>query len=176
MSTKLKIVTPTCWLVLSDSDERVGLLTARDSQYTLLTNKHSRVRFTSKEDVNKHFNRDIFSDVTASNKDTIVLNISSNSTVGAYPTKFVDPVDVFVTGCTLPLFAKNAKSSTYFSAGYYCLGFPKMWQPAFCPKYQTLLTYGYKGPFTTEEEMQVTLVQLRRDANERDKKTRSTNQ
>jgi hypothetical protein len=76
--------------------------------------------------------------------------------IKGYPTATNNPVEV--EHDTLPLYVKTPTSKSVMAAGYYILKFSGMgWQYAFCPKYETLEKYPYKGPWATEWEMNLQL-------------------
>jgi len=163
MSVKLKPITETSWLVLGDTDDiRVGLLTKMRDEYILMV-KGEKQKFLDKRAVNGYFKEDIFENVVeAEDKSTAQKDFFING----YPVDFDNPHEVILKGNSLPLFSKKSTSDVYYSAGYYCLHFPKNWMPAYCPKLSTLDTYQYAGPFKTEFEMRSALTRLRKEFNE----------
>ena len=82
--------------------------------------------------------------------------------INGYPVDFDCPNEVVLKGNRLPLFSKKPSSEVYYSAGYYCLDFPRNSMPAFCPKLSTLETYSYAGPFKSEMEMRSELHKRRK--------------
>jgi hypothetical protein len=159
MSIKLKPITPTSWLVISDTDDnRIGLLTEIRNQYVLMV-KGEKQQFVNRKEVNIFFNEDVFSNVIESVTEQIV---KKDYYVNGYPVDSDNPSEVVLRGNSLPLYSKKSTSDVYYSAGYYCLNFPKDWQPAFCPKLSTLETYEYAGPFKTELEMKSELSRVRK--------------
>ena len=54
----------------------------------------------------------------------------------------------------LPIYTKDRKSKSYFSAGYYAVKLNNTWARQFCPKLITLNRYEYCGPFSTLEAAQ----------------------
>jgi hypothetical protein len=167
---KLKPITETSWLVLSDTDERVGLLTSSiKDRYTLMV-KNVKKNFTSKQEVNDYFEEDVFSQVIEIEKEE---DVKKDYFIKGFPVDFDSPFEICIPGNSLPLFSKKASSDILYSAGYYCLNFPKNWMPAYCPKLSTLQTYTYLGPFKTEKEMKFMLAKERKEKNERDKKSRN---
>ena len=169
MLAKLKYITPTSWLVMTDVDERVGLLTTVSDNYTLMI-KDVKQRFSSKQEVNEFFNHDIFAEVSK-----IATTKKTDCFINGYPARCESPVEILVAGETLPLYSKTENSDTYFSAGYYCIEFPKLVVSAFGPKYATLQAYPYSGPFYTEGDMKIELTRLKKEKHERDSKARNTN-
>lgn len=162
MTIKLKPITETSWLVIGDTDDtRIGLLTETRDKYVLMV-KGEKQQFLNRKEVNKFFNEDVFQNVVeATTEDPTKKDFFING----YPVDFNGPNEVLIKGNSLPLFSKKATSEVYYSAGYYCLNFPKNWMPAYCPKLSTLETYTYAGPFKTELEMRTELVKLRKTKN-----------
>jgi hypothetical protein len=157
---KLKPITDTSWLVLGDTDDiRVGLLTTIRDEYVLMAAGEKK-KFLSRKEVNTYFKEDIFDNVV---EPTVVSNEKKDFFINGFPVDFDSPNEVIIKGNALPLFSKKSTSEIYYSAGYYCLNFPKNWMPAYCPKLSTLETYEYAGPFKTELEMRTQLVKLRKE-------------
>lgn len=162
MSVKLKTLTETSWLVIGDTEEtRIGLLTEARNEYVLMIKGEKR-KFLNKKDLNKFFSEDVFRNVV---KDITGNEDKKDYYINGYPVDFDNPNEVIIKGNKLPLFSKKATSDVYYSAGYYCLNFPKNWMPAFCPKLSTLESYDYEGPFKTELEMKTALTKLRKEKN-----------
>jgi hypothetical protein len=162
MSVKLKPITETSWLVIGDTDDnRIGLLTEIRNQYVLMV-KGEKQQFINRKEVNKFFNEDVFQNVVEPITDA---NVKKDYFINGYPVDFDGPNEVLIKGNKLPLFSKKATSDVYYSAGYYCLHFPKNWMPAYCPKLSTLETYEFAGPFKTEMEMRSSLTKNRKEKN-----------
>lgn len=160
MSVKLKPITETSWLVIGDTDDnRIGLLTEIRSQYVLMV-KGEKQQFLNRKEVNKFFNEDVFENVV---EPVINDGVKKDYFISGYPVDFDSPNEVIIKGNKLPLFSKKATSEVYYSAGYYCLHFPKNWMPAYCPKLSTLETYEYAGPFKSEMEMRSALTKNRKE-------------
>lgn len=163
MTIKLKPITDSSWLVIGDTDDtRIGLLSEVRNQYTLMI-KGEKKHFLDRKSINNYFNEDIFQNVVAETDDA---GAKKDFFINGYPVEFDNPHQVILAGNTLPLFNKKATSEVYYSAGYYCLNFPRNWMPAYCPKLSTLETYEYAGPFKTEIEMKSELTRLRKEKNQ----------
>lgn len=162
MTTRLKPITETSWLVISDTDDnRIGLLTEIRNQYILMV-KGEKQQFINRKEVNSFFNEDVFQNVV---EPTVNENVKKDFFISGYPVDFDSPNEVLIMGNKLPLFSKKATSEVYYSAGYYCLHFPKNWMPAYCPKLTTLEAYEYTGPFKSEMEMRSSLAKNRKEKN-----------
>lgn len=162
MTVKLKPITETSWLVIGDSEEtRIGLLTEVRNEYVLMV-KGEKKKFINRKEVNSYFSEDVFKNVVEVEAEP---EVKKDYYINGYPVDFDNPNEVILKGNKLPLFSKKATSDVYYSAGYYCLHFPKNWMPAYCPKLSTLETYEYAGPFKTELEMRTSLTKLRKEKN-----------
>lgn len=161
MSVKLKSITEKSWLVLNDAedkDSRIGLLTEIRDQYILMISG-AKQNFLDRKEVNNFFNEDVFSSIIEHEPEEAV---EKTYFINGYPVNFPSPYEVLIAGCKLPIFSKKTTSDVYYSAGYYCLNFPKNWMPSMSPKLSTLQTYEYSGPFKTESEMRSELTRLRK--------------
>ena len=162
MSVKLKPITETSWLVLGDTEEtRIGLLSEIRNQYILMAMGEKK-QFLNRKEVNKYFQEDVFQNVVQSEEPE---EVKKDYYINGYPVDFDNPSEVIIKGNKLPLFSKKATSDVYYSAGFYCLNFPKNWMPAYCPKLSTLESYEYAGPFKSEIEMRSALTKLRKEKN-----------
>lgn len=159
MSVKLKPITEHSWLVISDTDDtRVGLLTEIRDRYVLMAQGEKR-QFLGRKEVSSYFKENVFDNVVTEEKS----EVKKTYYINGFPVDFENPSEVIVKGNSLPLFSKKSTSDVYYSAGYYCLNFPRNWMPAYCPKFSTLQTYEYAGPFKTELEMRTSLTRLRKE-------------
>jgi hypothetical protein len=167
MSIKLKPITETSWLILGEAEDiRIGLLTQIRNEYVLIAMGEKK-KFLDRKAVNGYFNEDIFK-TTVQNEPQ--EEVKKDYYINSYPVDFDSPNEVIIKGTNLPLFSKKVTSDVYYSAGHYCLHFPKNWMPAYCPKLSTLEAYEYAGPFKSELEMRSQLTKLRKDKNSRKNK------
>lgn len=161
MSIRLKPITETSWLVISDVDgNRIGLLSQLRNQYTLMI-KDVKKHFLNRKEVNDYFKENIFENTV----ETTEQEEKKDYFINGYPVDFDNPHEVLIAGNKLPLFSKKATSEVYYSAGYYCVNFPKNWVASYCPKLSTLNAYEYAGPFKSEMEMKTNLSRLRKEKN-----------
>lgn len=160
MTVKLKPITENSWLVLGDTEDvRIGLLSEVRNQYVLMV-KGVKQHFLNRKDVTTFFKEDVFNNLVEVES---AVKPQTDYFINGFPIDFENPHEVISTGTNLPLFSKKASSDVYYSAGHYCLNFPKNWMPAFCPKLSTLQTYEYAGPYKTEMEMKSNLQRLRKE-------------
>lgn len=153
---KLRPITEKSWLVLTDTMDRIGLLSEQQNKFILLI-KGLRTSFDNKTEINNFFNEDIFSNVTKLKEDS-----SKEFFIDGYLADFNNPHEIS-DDHALPLYAKTPTSKIYYAAGYYCVNFPKGHMPAFCPKLATLDKYGYEGPYKSDKEMKFILAKLRKE-------------
>lgn len=159
MSVKLKEITDKSWLVLGDAEEyKIGLLTQIKDQYTL-TIRGQKQNFYNKKELNKYFKEDVFSKPAEAFSQEA---IKKEYFINGYPINFDNPIEVTREDTKLPLYSKKESSDVIYTAGYYCVNFPKNWMPSFCPKLATVQTYGCVGPFKTRNEMKSALIKLRK--------------
>jgi hypothetical protein len=90
------------------------------------------------------------------------INKTSACFVDGYPINIKYPHEIYNIDVDLPLYSKTKASNILYSAGYYCVNFPKSWIPVFCPKLSTLKAHKYIGPFKTKEEVRKTLSEVRK--------------
>ncbi len=162
MTIKLKSITETSWLVLGDTEDlRIGLLTEILNEYTLMI-KGEKKKFLNRKEVNKYFKEDIFNNIV---EPEIVTEVKKDYFINGYPVDFPTPHEVLLKGNKLPLFSKKASSEVFYSAGWYCLHFPRNIMPSYCPKLSTLEAYTFDGPYKSELEMRTNLTRLRKEKN-----------
>ena len=107
MSIKLKPITETAWLVISDTeDNRIGLLTEIRNQYVLMV-KGEKQQFLNRKEVNTFFNEDVFDNVV---EPTVEPAVKKDYFINGYPVDFDSPNEVIIKGNKLPLFSKKATS------------------------------------------------------------------
>jgi len=154
---KLKVITNNNWIVLSENDEKLGMLLEITNRYILMI-KNNKYEFESREEVVKHFNGDIFNNVVS----PVIQEKQIEKYIDGYPVDFESPIECKLENNDLPLFIKKEDSKIYYVAGYFCLNYPKGWMPALCPKLSTLESYEYKGGFKDELSMRTELQKLRK--------------
>ena len=60
----------------------------------------------------------------------------------------------------LPIYTREAKSRSYFCAGFYVVNQNAEWNVQHCPKLITLNRHEYLGPYMTESQAQKDLIQV----------------
>lgn len=144
----LRQLTDTSWVVQCPTSEngRLGILAKTTNGYYLSGTK-GKTELKTKEDVTAFFGLDVFEHIVKPKEEKGTL-----SSVNGYPTKLNIEVFQVKSKTNLPLFTKREGSEVYYSAGYYAVKFATGWVTAFCPKFTTLETSKYVGPFKTEVE------------------------
>lgn len=154
---KLKEITNRSWLIVSDDNIRVGLISEKNSGGYLLLADRSKIEFSNQQELNKFFDVDVFGQIEFEEFDSP----ATDHYIGGYPVNHNHPIEIpSVDG--LPLFVKRPQNGAAFAAGYYCIKIPRGWRNGFCPKLSTLQSYPYYGPMKTEIEMKQKLKSLRK--------------
>ena len=76
----------------------------------------------------------------------------ANDQVHGYPTGCKAHNGMWNVQMKVPLFTKQAKSKSWFAAGWYSVKQHKTWKVVKNPKLISLERYPFKGPFYTQEE------------------------
>jgi len=153
---RLKTLTKSSWLVITDTNEKVGLLSEQRDKLKFIA-KAANAEFNDREDVSNFFaQEDLFQTAIEVKTD----NEEKEYYVNGYPVKSGSAHEVKDKSLetSLPIYAKTESSDSYYVAGYFCLNFDGIgWTHAFCPRYKTLDKYEWKGPFKTDDEMKAEL-------------------
>lgn len=156
---KLQKISEDAWIV-NDNEKRVGILhkTIQD-KYTYL-DKTETILFDNKVEVQEAFKNQFVFD----NEVELDINQPATFYIKGYSVDYPNPVPVEVDHEDymeeIPLFAKTENSNVYYAAGWYAINFEKGWKHGSCPKLNTLITYGYEGPFKTKLELKQRLKVL----------------
>ena len=137
------IVSEKFW-ILERNGERVGTIRKVDSDYEVKVDESCTI-VTYQELLDK-YNEDLFTYYKEAVRTTV--------TVFGYPTEHGEVFNVEQED-HIPTFTKSAKSTVRHCAGYYGIKFPKGWVTSFCPKFATLKSYEFIGPFKTESDMNI---------------------
>lgn len=157
--TQLQQISDVAWLV-RQGEKRLGILN-KDIQekFFYITGKES-VKFDNEKAVVKHFgNVHLF---TKQVDEPTVL--SEEFFIKGFQIDYDNPYPLDTSHPDyderVPLYTKTADSNVYYAAGWYGINFEKGWKRAKGPKYVTLATYGYIGPFKTEIECKIEVKKL----------------
>jgi hypothetical protein len=88
------------------------------------------------------------------NFETISCVVTSAETcnVHGFPTDGHAYNAIFDVKHQVPLWTKEPKSKSWYSAGWYQVRQGRRWTVEFCPKLITLQRYPYRGPYHTKEQ------------------------
>jgi len=156
---QLQQISDVAWLV-RQGDKRIGILN-KDIQekYFYITGRNS-VKFENEDDVVDHFgNLHLFTEqITES------ATVNEGFYIKGYEVEYENPYPLDNShpdyNDRVPLYTKTAESDVYYAAGWYGINFGKGWKRANGPKYSTLATYGFVGPFKTEMECKIEVKNL----------------
>ena len=156
---KLKEITVKSWLLVAD-EQRIGLLSQKNSGEYVLLAKEAKLEFRNKEEINNFFEMDVFGKIAIDK----IEEPAKTFYIRGYPVDYPDPVEVDENDSIspLPLFTKKKGGTVYLCAGYYCLNTDRGWRPVFCPKLSTVEKYNYEGPIKTEFELKRRLSALKK--------------
>lgn len=156
---KLKEITDRSWLLLAD-EEKVGLISQKNSGEYILLAKDAKLEFANKKEVNDFFETDVFGKISIEKIEEPVKEYF----IKGYPVDYPDPIEVDPHDkiSKLPLFTKKKGGTVYLCAGYYCLKTDRGWRPVFCPKLSTVEKYEYDGPIKSEFELKRRLSALKK--------------
>ena len=157
--TRLHQISEEAWLVKQGKDS-LGILN-KDVQerYTYISGKTITL-FDDDVEVREHFgNIKLFEE-----QDDNQVSTPDEFFIKGHKIDVSNPIPVEVNDPNyrddIPLYLKTENSDVYYAAGCYAIKFDKAWKHGHGPKLQTLLTYGYKGPFASKEECRAELKRL----------------
>lgn len=148
---KLQPISDEAWIV-QQGNERIGILNRNiQNRYTFISGKTIEV-FNTDTEVRKHFgNISLFEEPIQADKSTPDEFYIKGHLIDYSNPIPVDPSDPNYRD-DIPLYLKTEGSEVYYAAGWYCINFEKGWKQGHGPKLNTLLHYGYEGPYKTKLE------------------------
>lgn len=157
--TKLLQITDDAWVVQKGITP-LGILN-KDYQdnYVFVSGKHCQ-KFESETQVMAHFqdNTIFIKKEYYSSPEPLRVYIKGHEI--PYPEAIaIDDNDPLAYG-GLPLFFKKPSSDIVYAAGFYAINYNYSWAKAHNPKLNTLIQYGYEGPWKTRSEMRNNLRRL----------------
>ena len=156
MTLKAKnIVENRFWIIENDRGERIGNI-AQTTSGIRCTVEDSVEVFPDMQEMMAKKN------IVISRKIREAKTVVDNEVYG-FPTNKTAHNQIWNVKIKLPIYTKNAKSSSYFCAGYYIVKYDKVWVAEYCPKLITLQRYPYYGPYKTKLEQ---TERLRKTINE----------
>lgn len=161
---KLQPISDEAWIV-QRGDKRIGLLNKNvQDRFTFISGKTIEV-FDNEDEVGNHFgNISIFEEQIEKTGDELsefyikghLVDYSNPIPVESDDTRYMD---------NIPLYLKTEGSDVLYAAGWYCINFEKGWKQGHGPKLNTLLHYGYEGPFKTRMECKQRMRLLNKEKN-----------
>jgi hypothetical protein len=142
--------------ILEDSGVRVGTLSKDEDKFIVSESGKVKI-YQDEKQLAKYFGKNL---LTATIK--MPEQIEESTDVNGYPTRCHPYNGMFDISRKLPLFTKSEKSKSVYCAGFYLIKFNVNWLKSFCPKLITIERNEYQGPFRTELEMKVALVNANR--------------
>ena len=133
------------WIVEA-SGRKVATIQAIDEGGYAYVHDDQRERFASIKLISKKYNIEFAKPVKS--------RTETGGDVYGYPATAKHYNQIYDVARRLPIFAKSAKSRSFFCAGYYLVKYGNNWLQEFCPKLITLNRYQYMGPFKTAQEAQ----------------------
>lgn len=160
--TKLQQITEEAWLV-TRGDKKLGIINEDvQGRYFYITGKNVKL-FENDSEARQYFgNVKLFEDTIkepTTKKDSFYIKGHEIAYDEAIPIEITDEryrEDV-------PLYLKTESSDVLYAAGWYAIHFDKAWKHGHGPKLQTLLTYGFEGPYKTEMECRKELKRLNKE-------------
>ena len=139
------------WIVEEDG-HKIATIQAIDEGGYAYVHDDQRERFPTIKLLSKKYNIIFDSPRSAKTKPT-------NECYG-YPCDSVPHNEVWDVNRRLPIYSKEAKSKSFYCAGYYVVKFNNTWVGEFCPKNITIARYPHHGPYKTVGEQQAKLQEL----------------
>ena len=158
----LQQISDVAWLVRQGKN-KLGILNKDVQNHYFYINGKEMVSLDDEQDVENFFgNTDIFTkQITDSPTEPEAFYIKGH--LIDYETPY--PLDINEPNYDpdVPLYTKTPDSDIYYAAGWYCINFDKCWKHGHGPKYSTLIKYGFRGPFKTEEECKIILKKINKE-------------
>lgn len=86
---------------------------------------------------------------------------STGHNIYGFPTDCTPHNELYNVKRRLPFYTKNAKSKSFYCAGYYAVYVNDEWSMHFCPKSITVSRYPYHGPYRTKDEANGKIQELK---------------
>ena len=139
-----KTVVPNQYWILKQDDRKVGNIEAGPQGFSVKINNQVE-SFKTINTIKQRVQID-FEPVLRKKSST-----SANSVHG-YSTGSRAYNAIYDVKHQVPLWTRDAKSKSWYAAGWYQIRQGREWETVFCPKLITLQRYAYRGPYYTEDE------------------------
>ena len=139
-----KTVIPNQYWILREHDKKVGNIEAAPDGFRVRINNTVQ-KYKSLPTIRQSVHIE-FQDTHTSPSAT------TENSVNGYHTTSRPYNPIFDIRHQIPLWTKEAKSKSWYAAGWYRIKQGKNWSVEECPKLIMLERYTYKGPYKTKEE------------------------
>ena len=140
-----KPVIPNQFWILKDGDHKVGNIEAGADGFSVKIGNNTQ--HYKNINVIKQKIKIAFEPIAKKIGPVVVENI-----VHGFPTDGHAYNAIYDVKHQVPLWTKEPRSKSWYSAGWYRVKQGRRWAVEFCPKLITLQRYPYQGPFYTEEQ------------------------
>lgn len=132
------------WIV-EDDGKKIATIQAMESGEVVFVDSKTRQKFPSIRSLKKSFGIELARYERH--------NTPKEHNIGGFPTVGHPHNILWDVQRKLPVYTKNAKSKSFYCAGYYVVKLNKGWTKMYCPKFIAVSRYEFLGPFKTEQEM-----------------------
>jgi hypothetical protein len=139
-----KPVIPNQFWILKDGDHKIGNIEIAPGGFSVKIGDH----------VQSYKNINTIKQKVKINFETVARQVKEKEVDKAhgFPTDGHAYNAIYDVKHQVPLWTKEPRSKSWYSAGWYRVKQGRKWTVEFCPKLITLQRYLYQGPFYTEEQ------------------------
>jgi hypothetical protein len=139
-----KPIIPNQFWILKENDRKVGNIEAGPEGYSVKINNHTST-FQTLNKIKRQV--DIAFEPTYKK-----LKSESKNQAYGFETMSRPYNAMYDVKHQVPLWTRDARSKSWYAAGWYRIKQGRGWSAVFCPKLITLQRYSYQGPFHSEEQ------------------------
>lgn len=139
-----KPIVPNRFWILKENDQKIGNIEAGPEGYSVKINN----RVSTYQTLNK-IKRQV--DIAFEPAPRTVKTETKNQVYG-FETLSRPYNAMYDVQHQVPLWTRDARSKSWYAAGWYRVRQGRTWETVFCPKLITLQRYSYQGPFHSEEQ------------------------
>lgn len=140
-----KPVIPNKYWILRDSEDKIGNIEATSSGYSVKI--HDTVRYFKTIPMVKKKVAIEFEQIQRKKQKPYVTEING------YPTEGKGYNAIYDVKQRLPLYTKEAKSKSWYAAGWYMVKVGSRWVEEYCPKLLTLKRHQFIGPAKSQQDL-----------------------
>jgi len=139
-----KPVIPNQFWILKDGENKIGNIEAGPNGFSVKIGNQ----------VQRYKNISTIKQKVAISFDPVIKSQAAVTTnkVHGYPTSGRPHNGIYDVKHQVPLWTREPRSKSWYSAGWYQVKQGRSWTIELCPKLITLQRYPYRGPFYTEEQ------------------------